>query len=259
MNAIFSIFNTVLTTIYSATGNLGLTIIAFTVIMRLLLLPLTIPSIKAQKQMMTLQPEIAKLKRKHGKDQKAMQAAQMELYKKYNINPLSGCLPQLAQIAVLILLYNALTHFIKIGQVNGIALNTTFLWFNLSLPDKSYVIPILAAATQFIMSLMVVPATEIPDEVPNKSKIAKVKDANKKEEDVAEMAATMQQQMLFIMPIVIGISALNFPAGVGLYWIVTTVVSIIQQFVLSGPGGLVTYARRAHLLFLRFTNQANTQ
>lgn len=254
MNAIMSVFNTVLTVIYSATGNLGLTIIAFTILMRLILLPLTIPSIKAQKAIQQLQPEISKLKKKHGKDNKAMQAAQMELYKKYNVNPLAGCLPQILQIGVLILLYNALNHFLNIGQIDGQALNTSFLWLNLSIPDATYAVPILAGVTQFILSLMLLPATEVRDVVPNNSKNKNVKQENEKEQDMAEMAATMQQQMLFIMPIMTGIFALRFPAGMGLYWIITTLVSIIQQFVLSGPGGLATYAQRAHLLVRRLTN-----
>jgi len=258
MNAIFSVFNIFLSTLYSVTSNLGLTIIAFTVIMRLLLLPLTIPSIKAQKQIQNLQPEINKLKKKHGKDQKGMQVAQMDLYKKYNVNPLAGCLPQIAQIVVLILLYNALNKFLTTNEVNGVALNTSFLWLNLSLPDATYAIPILAGVTQFILSMMLLPATEVRDVVPNNSKKKKIQEENKKEENMADMAATMQQQMMFIMPVMTGIFALGFPSGMGLYWIATTVVSIIQQQVLSGPGGLVTYTQRAYFLIKRLTTQSPT-
>lgn len=247
MEQITQVFITILMAIYSVTGNLGLTIIVFTALVRLILLPLTIPSIKTQKQLQQIQPEIKDLKKKHGKDAKAFQAAQMELYKKYNVNPLGGCIPQLLQIGVLILLYHALNTFIRLGEINGIVLNTQFLWLNLSLPDPKWIIPILAGATQFVLSLMLLPATEVRDIVPNKSKVKKVKEENKKEEDVAEMASTMQQQMLFLMPIMTGFFALRFPSGLGLYWIATTVASIIQQYVLSGPGGLETYARRAYL------------
>lgn len=225
--------------IYGVVGDLGVTIIVFTVIMRLVLLPLTLPSLKAQKQIKQVQPELAKLKKKHGSDKKAFQQAQMELYKRYNINPLSGCLPQLLQIGVLILLYHALTSFLKISTINP-----SFLWLNLSLPDPIYVIPILAGATQLFLSLMIAPGGEVKDVVPNQGKTKQVQVANKKEEDTAEMAAMMQQQMLFVMPIMTGFFALRFPSGLGLYWIMTTVFSIVQQYYLVGPGGLKTYTLR---------------
>ena len=76
---------------------------------------------------------------------------------------------------------------------------------------------------------------------------------NKKEEDMAEMAATMQQQMMFIMPIMTVFFALKFPAGLALYWVVTTVYSIGQQYAISGPGGLVTYAKRLQLIIAKRT------
>lgn len=234
-----------LTFLYSLVGDLGFTIIVFTVLMRTILLPLTLPSIKAQNQLKKIQPELSELKRKHGKDKKAFQAAQLELYKKYNINPLAGCIPQILQIAALILLYHALTAFLSQTTINGVAIDATFGWLNLTVPDPLYVIPVVAGVTQLILSLMIAPGAEVKDVVPNASKKKVVKEANKKEEDVAEMAATMQQQMLFIMPVMTGFLALSFPSGLGLYWIATTVFSIVQQYVLSGPGGLVTYWQRA--------------
>lgn len=255
MEQITQLFTTVLVSIYSVTGNLGLTIIGFTILVRMLLLPLTLPSIKAQKQMQQLQPELSKLKKKHGKDRQALQLAQMELYKKYNVNPLAGCIPQLVQFGVLILLYHALNTFIHTNQINGQALNASFLWLNLTTPDPSWIVPILAGVTQLILSLMLLPATEVRDVVPNNSKSKKLKEENKKEEDMAEMAQTMQQQMLFIMPLMTAFIAIRFPSGLGLYWIATTVVSIIQQYVISGPGGLFTYARRAHLAALALVNR----
>lgn len=231
----------------SFTGNLGLAIILFTLLIRLILLPITLPSIKAQKQIMDLKPELDKLKKKFKGDATGMQQAQMELYKKYNINPLAGCLPQLLQFGVLIVLYQTLLAFLKNPTFNGQPLNFDFFWFNLSHPDKLYILPVLAAVSQLILSVMLMPATEIPDKVPNQSKKLKVQAANKQEEDTAEMAASMQQQMLFMMPIMTGVFAINFPAGLSLYWVITTVFSIVQQYFISGPGGLVTYTRRIQL------------
>jgi YidC/Oxa1 family membrane protein insertase len=245
------LFVTLLTQLYGVVGDLGLTIILFTIVMRLVLLPLTLPSIKAQKKMQDLKPEIDALKKKHGKDKQAFQMAQLELYKRYNINPLAGCIPQLAQLVVLILLYQALTVFIGQNMINGVAVDPSFFWLDLAQPDANYVIPVLAGVSQLVLSLMIAPGAEVKDVVPNKSKVKSVKEANKKEEDVAEMAASMQQQMLYIMPVMTAFIALRFPSGLGLYWIVTTLFSIVQQYAISGPGGLKTYLVRARALVTR--------
>ncbi|MDQ3008770.1 MAG: YidC/Oxa1 family membrane protein insertase [bacterium] len=244
MDILTDLFFRLLVILNSATGNLGLAIILFTILIRSIVLPLSLPSIKAQKRIQELQPEIKQLKAKHGKDKKAYQVAQMELYKKYNVNPLAGCLPQLLQIGVLFFLYQALNNFLNQPVIEGVTINPQFLWLNLTSPDALYIIPVLAALTQLVLSLMIIPATETPDVVPNNSKKKKVVEANKKEEDVAEMAASMQQQMMYIMPLMTGFIALSFPAGLGLYWIASTLFSIAQQYFLSGPGGIVTYTKR---------------
>jgi YidC/Oxa1 family membrane protein insertase len=235
----------VLVELYKITGNLGFALIIFTLVIRFVLMPLSLQSLRAQKKIQQLQPELAKLKKKHGSDKQALQAAQMEMYKSYNVNPLAGCIPQLFQIGLFILLYQALQSFLHSSVVNGVTINPQFFWLNLSAKDPFFILPVLAAVTQLILSLMVLPATETPDEVPNQSKNKKTQKANEKEEDVAEMAASMQQSMVYVLPFMIGISAANFPSGLGLYWVTTTLFSIAQQYFLSGPGGLMTYVQRA--------------
>ncbi len=256
MAAIVSIFTTLLLELYKISGSLGLAIVLFTLIVRSLLWPLTLPSLKAQKKIKELQPELKKLKAKHGTNKQALQQAQMELYKKYNVNPLAGCIPQLVQIGFLYMLYHALNTFLKQSMVNGMTIDPTFFWMNLSKPDHSFVLPVLAGLSQLVLSLMIAPATEVPDSVPNQSKSPKVQKENKKEEDVAEMAATMQSQMIFMMPIIIGVSAFSFPSGLALYWTVTTIFSVVQQYFVSGPGGLVSYSQRAWYYVKKVTNRA---
>ncbi|MDQ5950840.1 MAG: hypothetical protein QG639_116 [Patescibacteria group bacterium] len=244
MNVITDIIIQVLLFLYEVSGNLGLAILLFTLLVRTILFPVTATSLKAAQKKKELQPELKKLKKKHGKDAPALQAAQMEMYKKYNVNPLAGCLPQIAQIAVLLILYHVLTNFLKQTEINGIVINPSFLWLNLTQPDALYILPILAAVTQLILSVMIAPGAEKRDIVPNKSKKNDVAKANEKEEDMAEMAASMQQQMLYIMPIMTGVIAIQFPSGLPLYWIATTIFSIGQQWYISGPGGLKTYYQR---------------
>lgn len=235
----------ILLQLYSFTGSLGWAIILFTVLIRSALVPLTFKSLKAANQIKSIQPELKKLREKHKNNKESRQQAELELYKKYNINPVAGCLPQVIQIALLIVLYQVLIKVLGNGGAHEVVFNTKFFWLDLSQPDKLYVLPVLAAATQLFLSLMILPGGETPDIIPNKSSKKAVQEANKKEEDMAEMAASMQKQMLFIMPLMTGFIALRFPSGLALYWVITTVFSIVQQWVVSGPGGLITYSQRA--------------
>lgn len=230
-------FSMILVFLDSIFNNLGLTIIVFTILIRLVLLPLTLPSIKSSKKIQELQPEIKKLKEKHGKDKQALALAQAQLYKSYNINPLAGCLPQLLQLFILIVLYQSIIHLFDDPSFT----NLSFLWVNLAEYDKTYILPVLAGLTQFLLSLMIIPATQTRDIVDNKSKDKAIQEANKKEEDIAEMAVTMQQQMVFLMPIMTVFIALKLPSGLALYWVVGTIITIITQYFVSGWGGLATY------------------
>jgi len=243
MPDIAGFFTIILIEIYKITGSLGLSIIGLTVIFKGIMVPITLPSLKSQQKMKELQPEINALKKKHS-DKKILQQEQLNLYKKYNINPLAGCLPQIFQLIVLIFLYHALTVFFKNPSAYGLVINTKFLWLDLTLPDSKFILPVLAMVTQFILSLMLAPGAEVKDTVPNNSKLKKIQKENKKEEDTAEMAASMQKQMLFIMPVMTGFIALSFPSGLALYWVASTVFGIIQQYFISGPGGLTLYIER---------------
>jgi YidC/Oxa1 family membrane protein insertase len=236
------IFSNLLLSLNDVVGNMGLVIIIFTILIRAILVPLTLPSIKAREKITKLKPELDKIKNKHKNDKTALAQAQMELYKKYNVNPASGCLPQILQIIILIILYRSLVNFLN--PTDGSSVSTQFLWFDLLSPDPLYILPILTAVFQLLLSLMIAPGGEVADLVPNNSKSKKVQQENKKEEDMAEMAASMQKQMIFMMPLMTGIMATRFPAGLALYWAISTIFSIVQQFVLSGPGGLKTYYQR---------------
>lgn len=242
---------TLLVQLYTITGSLGWSILAFTFIVRSLLVPLSLPTIKSQKKMKELQPELNKLKVKHKEDKKAFQAAQLELYKKNNVNPLAGCLPQLLQLGILIALYSVFTQFVGQSQVHGVNIDPWFFGLDLRKPDHTFVLPVLAGVTQLILSVMILPGGEVADIVPNDSKKKKVQEENKKEEDATEMAATMQKQMLFMMPVMTGFLALRFPSGLALYWTATTVYSIFQQYLLSGPGGLEIYTKRVYSFITR--------
>jgi len=226
--------------LYSLTGNLGLSIILLTLIIRGVLLPLTLPALKSQKKVRELQPQLDALKKKHKNDKTALSQAQMALYKDNNVNPLAGCLPYLVQFGVLIALYQMLRQVLGTGA-SEIIQNITFLGIDLTSRDTTYILPVLAAGLQLLLSLMIVPGGDTRNIVPDNSSSPATKDLNKKEESMQDMAMSMQRQMMFVMPIMTGVFAASFPAGLSLYWVITTAFSVVQQWFTTGPGGLAKF------------------
>ena len=224
-------------------NNLGLTIIIITIGFRLVILAFTWKSLKSMKKLRSINGEIKEIQRKYKDNPEKMSLEQMALYKKYNVNPLAGCLPQLLQIFMLIAFYRALTMLLQQVSQDG-TLETSFLWFDLIEADPYHIMPILAGGCQLFLSVMTLPGGETPDIVPNNSRKKEIQKLNEQEENTAEMAAAMQKQMLFMMPFMTGLIAWTLPAGLALYWTASTLFSICQQYFLSGWGGIVTYGQR---------------
>ncbi len=238
-----SVITSLLLFFYQNLGSsLGLAIIFLTIIIRLVLVPVTLPSLKSAKKMQDLKPALDRLKKKF-KDPKKLQQAQLQLYKQNKINPASGCLPQIVQIIILISLYRVLTDFIGQEFINGIKVNLNFLWLDLSQPDPFYILPVVAGVSQLFYSLLT--QTGTATDVKNPKNKAK----KKKEEDKLEMAQSIQKQMVYTMPLMTGIIALKFASGLALYWSISTIFSLVQQIILSGPGGLQRLASRLTLPF----------
>jgi YidC/Oxa1 family membrane protein insertase len=226
-------------------GNLAFAIIALTLLIRFALLPLVIPSMKSIKKMQELKPQLDKLKAKYKNDSAKLQKAQVDLYKQNGVNPLGGCLPQLAQFVVLIALYQVFIKFLSPESISNMSLNARFLWMDLTKPDQYHILPVIAGLSQFVMSLMMQTGLETHIEAPKKEV------EKKKEEDKLEMAQMMQQQTLFVMPFITLLFALSFPSGITLYWVVTTIFSVVQQYVFSGPGAIVYYKNKFVSLIIK--------
>lgn len=205
--------------------DMGLAIIAITIIIKIALYPLSAQSIKAQKAMTELQPKIDAIK-KQFKDQKEQQAKElMNLYKQEKINPLSSCLPLLIQLPFLFAIYQVFrdglsNHSMELlypfiahpDTINTIA----FGFLNLNKPQ--FVLALLAGAAQFWQAKMMM------------TKRSEIKIPNGKNED---MAAIMNKQMLYMMPIVTIIIGMGLPSGLTLYWLIFTLATVAQQlFVL---------------------------
>jgi YidC/Oxa1 family membrane protein insertase len=210
--------------------NLGYAVILLTLVIRIILIPLTLPSLKSAKKMQEIKPEIDAIKKRYAKDPQQLQKEQLALYKKYGINPATGCLPILLQLPILIFLYNVLTNVFKNESINQ-----TFLYFNLSEPDKYFILPILAAVSQFVLSFMMSPE-------PSKKKVVSTE---KKEEDFADsLTNALQTQNLYVMPLLWFFMLLKLPSGIGIYWVFSTIFSLVQQWIFMGPGRLKTIFNR---------------
>lgn len=226
--------------IYEQVDNLGIAIILLTLGIRFILLPLTLPSLKAMSKMRDIQPEIDKLKKKFKNDKTSLQQAQMDLFKKHGVNPAAGCLPQIFQIVIFIGLYRVFIDFLQ--SSNTQLQNTAFLGLNLTQHDPTYILPLVAGISQLILGLMMSPG---PDTTQNLKAVAQSNEEKpekeEQKEDFAAMSAGMQQQMIIIMPLFTIFIAAKFPSGLALYWVVTTIFSLVQQYFATGWGGLPKY------------------
>lgn len=178
----------------------GLAILVITIIVRLLILPLTIKQFRSSKQMQVLQPELKKIRDKFKTDPRKQQEETMKLFQQHGVNPLSGCFPLLIQMPILIALYNSILGNPYIREHN-------FLWMQLGAADPFYVLPILAAITTFLQQKMM----------------------------QSQMPANMQS-LLFIFPILILVMSLQFPSALVLYWVYSNIFTIIQSYFIYKPG-----------------------
>ncbi len=200
--------------------DIGLVIILVTLVIRIILAPLMHKSLKGQKAMSALQPKMAELKETHKNDKEAQAKAMMELYKEHKVNPLSSCLPVLIQLPILIALYQVFAKALK-GNLEGLyhfvhnpgVLNPKFL--NLvDLSHPNIVFAILAGLAQFWQSRMISSWNGTP--------------AN---QDATQKALNVQ--MTYVLPIVSVVIAWTLPAGLPLYWIVTTLFAVGQQYYIQ--------------------------
>lgn len=186
-------------------NSYGLAIIIVTLLIRFALLPLMIKQTKSSKAMQAIQPELKELREKYSsKDQATQQKLQqetMQLFQKHGVNPLAGCFPLLIQMPILIGFYHAIMRTSEIAEHN-------FLWFDLGESDPYYILPLVAGVTTFIQQKITMMGME------NNPQMA---------------------MMLWLMPIMIVVFAISFPAALSLYWVVGNIFMIVQTILIKGP------------------------
>lgn len=250
--------------LHQLTGSLGWAIVILTAGLRVAMTPLILPGLKLSKKVQDLAPELNKLKEKYKDDKTALMTAQAELYKQHGANPASGCLPQIVQIVLLIALFNSLNSVLKPnGQTvtehlnpilysfnklpENFQLKTNFVYLDMGKPDVFRIpglpIPLPGLFVISAALLQVVTAKMMSGVTKAKEKIVSTTPA---ESDDAMQAAS--QQMLFMMPLMIVIFGMQFPSGLALYQLALTVVSLVQQYLATGWGGMRPYLLRLNLV-----------
>ena len=200
---------------YRLVHSWGVSIIILSVFLNIILFPLTIKSFKSMQKMQELHPQMEKLKAQCKDNPQKLNKEIMELYKKNNINPFSGCLPMLLQMPVFIALYQALLKSIELR-------GSGFLWIkDLSMPDAVKIpisLPIIGNSIN-ILPLFMVLTMVIQQRISTKTMGSAVTPEQKEQ----------QRMMLIIMPIVFGFIFYSMPSGLVLYWVINTVLTIIEQ------------------------------
>lgn len=238
----FPIFNALIV-LYRLVGDFGLSIIILTLVIKLLLVPLTLKQLKSMKATQVLQPQMAEIRKKYGKDQRAQAEAMSALYKEYGLNPVAGsCLPLLIQMPVLFGLFYAFSAVLRsahtaqdinkllypfVPRITNFSPHTLDLsWFafinpswhfSLGAPDPTHILPVLAAVATYIQLRMSQPTSTA----------------------TATDATTQQMKIMqLISPVMVLIFGWTYAAGLALYWTVSSCFGMVQQYFVTGWGSL---------------------
>ncbi len=208
-------------------SNFGITIVAFTVLIRLAMFPLTVKQSRSLKAMTTLQPRLKEIQTKYADDRERRAQETMKVYKTAGVNPI-GCLgPMVIQFPIWIGLYRAILQVLPATPESLVGLSgrlyswlpmvhevvplaSSFLWLDLAVPDPYPVLPILVGASMFLMQKM----TTMPTADPRQQ--------------------STNQMMLWMMPLMFGFFTTTFPSGLALYWVVSNIVGVVMQGFITG-------------------------
>jgi YidC/Oxa1 family membrane protein insertase len=260
-NPIFQVLFIVLAGMEQVTGDIGIAIIVMTLIVRAALIPLFRRQIVSMKRTQLLQPELKELQKRYKGDRSRFSQAQMELYKERGVNPASGCLPLLLQLPLLLIIYQVISQgltnpdpsamftvfgikILDVQCVNGLGtavydaykpcIDTTVAWLgnmDVSKPQVLFSLPLiggfsllafLSAALQLVQSRMTMPPSD-----------PAYQDQNSR----------VQRQLVLFLPLISILYGGFLPAGLFIYWIVTTVFGIAQQYLIVGWGSMFPILR----------------
>lgn len=203
IQALAGYINYILRFFYNLVGDYGLAIIMLSIVVNIIMLPLTRKQLESSKKLQEIQPELKRLQEKYKHDKEKYNQVTMEFMRENKINPLGGCLPLLIQFPILIAVFQLLRDPVLIS--NSVEnFNPYFLFFGLDLtkPDPLYILPIMAAAATFFHQRLIITDPK-------------------------------QKMMLYVFPVMIMIISVSFPAGLVLYWFTNSLFSVGNHYVLK--------------------------
>ncbi len=227
-------------------NNFVLAIVGLTILIRLLTYPLLRQQLRSVKAMQELSPQLQALQKQYEKNREKLTEETMKLYREHGVNPAGGCLPSLVQLPVWVGLYQSIyqvlgeapEQLMNLSQHiyhsvpflydlarRAIPLNSRFLWLNLAQPDPGLFPSLPVPFNVPILVLLVVATMWL------QQKMSAVPSADPQQ-------ASMNQTMSIMMPIMFGFFTLQVSSGLAIYWIVSGALGIIQQYFVTGPGGL---------------------
>lgn len=210
LQPVADVISKVIDALYQVTVTIGfpsyaLAIILISILLKIILFPLTQKQMKSTMNMQEVQPKLEYLQKKYKNNPEKMNEEVMKLYKEYNINPMAGCLPLLIQMPILIGLFGALRQY-NFDPIE----HATFFWIpNLAEKDPLFILPILVALTMFLQQKISMSATPSAAENPT------------------------MKTMLYVMPAMMLFVCWQMPSGLCLYWAFFSILSIIQQFFMN--------------------------
>jgi YidC/Oxa1 family membrane protein insertase len=222
------LINVMIVMSHALAGSFGLAIIALTIIINLAMITMTLSQIRSAKAMQDLQPRLAEIQKKFGRDRQKLAQEQMKLYKESGVKPAGCAVSMLIQMPVWIALYQSIMLALAVhpeGLLNlskylynwpmvfsALPLNRQFLGMDLSQPN--FILAILVGVTMWVQQKMTTTVSSDPRQ------------------------AQQAQMMLWMMPMMFTFFALSFPSGLALYWVINSVVRIFIQYRVTGWGGL---------------------
>ena len=213
MNVISNLLGHVLRIIFEFVNNYGLSIVVFTLFVRLLLVPLMVKQIKSQKAMQDIQPKIKEIQEKYKNKPEKQQEELMKIYKEAKINPLAGCLPLLIQMPILIGLFRVLQNPVAYGVFTSAAefakADTGFLWIESVSSTNHISLALLSGISAYFMQRMMTNGDE--------------------------QTENMMKSMTYVMAIMSLFWGYTFQAGLAIYWITSNLFSIAQYQLITSP------------------------
>mgnify|MGYP003584287260 CR=1 FL=1 len=189
-----------ITILHGGFSNYGVIIILLTIIIKMLLLPLTLKQDKSMRAMKKIQPEMDSVREKYKDNPQEMNKAVMELYQKHNVNPFGGCLPVLLQLPILWALFNVIKNPVIIPK------DAHFLIFSLQAKDSLYILPVLNALIAFLQQKIM---------------------------NIGGKSNPQMEMMTYIFPVMMFAISFSMPAGLQIYWITSSAISVLQQYLIN--------------------------